>query len=72
MKTSDYLSIAEASAYCGKAKTTLRNAINRGVLPSVRVVGKIAIKRGDLDDYCARAKPGRPKKDSHTKSTEEP
>jgi hypothetical protein len=72
ISVNDYLSISQASDYCGKAPTTLRNAIRVGKLPSTRIVGKIVVKRGDVDEYCRNVKRGKPRKDSPINTSEEP
>lgn len=47
----EFLTIREAAARKGVAPSTIYNAIERGDIDSVNVLGRIAVRPADLDKY---------------------
>lgn len=59
--TDDLVTVNEAAALKGVSRHTIYSAIREETLSSVRVLGKIAVHRADLESLEVRER-GRPKK----------
>jgi excisionase family DNA binding protein len=64
MDTRRLLTVNEAAAELGVSGTRVRQLIDQGRLPTRRVLGRIAVRRQDLELVRVRKRTGRPKKDA--------
>lgn len=62
LSAGDWLTLTEAAVLIGITKPTLSVAVQKGLLPAMRVGRQVMILKADAENYKKnRRKPGRPK-----------
>src|SRR5918996_5118421 len=58
---SEWLTLGQAASYLGVAQSTIRKWTDQGTLPAIKTPGgHRRYRRGDLDAFLERSRPGRP------------
>ena len=58
---SEWLTLGQAASYLGVAQSTIRKWTDQGTLPAIKTPGgHRRYRRGDLDTFLERSRPGRP------------
>ena len=57
METENYLTIPQAAKELGLAESTIHNALYEGRIAFVKLLGRKAIARAEVDRYRARTQP---------------
>jgi excisionase family DNA binding protein len=67
--TDEFLTVAEVAALLKLNEQTIRNWIDAGTLPAVRIGRRVRVLRRDLDELLDRGRPPRPAPDQASDAT---